>query len=159
VRMTLTQRWQARSRRERTLLLVAGIALLLLLPKLLSLPLTHYRNNGARQVILAQQELRWLEQHQTAIADFLTQRGIARTQPLADLVSQRAKAMNLPFTVTTLPQTKSVSVSASASVAFPRLIDWLMQLNESEGVQVTHLAVKKNAQGITLIRLELQKNE
>lgn len=155
----LTERWQRCSRREQCLLLIAAIAILLLLLKLFSLPLQHYREQAARQVLQAQQELSWLQQHREAITLFLARHQSAATSQQAAAVMRSAQAINLPISVQPLPDNNSISITAQGPLSFPQLMAWLITLNESAGLQVKQLDIESTPRGITLLRLELQNHD
>lgn len=154
---SLQHYWQQRQPREKYLALLAAIIALLALLWLSLQAARHNQQQAQRQAERAQQQLASLQQQVPDAERLLTLHRQRHSPHWQDDALALAREKGLELDVFRRDDTQ---LRFSPAVAeFPRLAEWLGQLELERNVRATRLLLKNDASGLALVELELQHDE
>lgn len=157
----LRQRWQAMSQRERQLMIVCAVVLLLsLVYYAIFQPWQQREDVWERTIFREQQTVNWMQKQASLISQGNQSQGenSQRDVSLPILISQSTKRYGLNV-VRLQPQGNQASVTLAQS-DFSRLLRWLSELEQKNGVKVLSLdvnAVEQSPGVVDVTRLMLER--
>lgn len=140
--------WQDRSARERSILSLGGVVVIVLLIYfILWLPVSHHVNNIKQNAIANQALLSWMQAANHAIQTHQSAKGPTQMTSASErlaVVQDSLAQVHFKKAVSKLAQTEHNDVRIEiTSVNFDNLMTWLVGLWQSHGIIASQAAIKR----------------